>query len=195
VGYGSHHGEITGLLGQVRQGDQEAMEKLVSLVYPSLEQAARRELRRESARTTISPRGLVHEAYLKLVRGGGLPGADRTHFLLLARRAMRQVLVEEARRRRAVKRGGGALRSVQLEDDHSAPSTRWNDLLALDEALRRLERESRRLHAVVRLRYFAGLDEEEIANVLGVSTRTVERDWARARRFLREVLLPETEVP
>ena len=179
-------GEVTQLLDQLRGGDREALDRLFPLVYQELRQAADRVLRREIRGHTLQPTALVHEAYLKLA-GGPIGSENRAHFLGIAARAMRQVLVDHARRRRAAKRGGGEA-AVSLSDADGAIDVQSDELLALDEALNRLAGESDRLRQVVELRFFGGLTEEEIATTMGVTTRTIQRDWVKARAWLHKEL-------
>jgi RNA polymerase sigma factor (TIGR02999 family) len=179
--------EVTALLAAVRDGDSAAGERLFAIVYGDLKRIARRQLR-GSAGGTLTPTSLVHEAYLRLARPGNQEQQDRVHFFAVAARAMRQIAVDHARRRAADRRGGGAA-AVTLQDDDSAgappPAV---DLLALDVALERLAEMDQRLVRLVEWRFFAGLTVEEIAAVLDVSTRTVKRDWRKARAILyREI--------
>lgn len=141
---------------------------------------ARRQLRREHGERTMHPTSLVHEAYMKLASSKALNAEDRAHFLAIAARAMRQVLVDDARRRSAVKRGG-AWERVVLGDDDEAYGFDIQELLALDDALDHLEPRQRQ---VVQCRFFGGMEEQEIAAALGVTERTVRRDWVKARAWL-----------
>lgn len=184
-------GEVTRLLGQLREGDREALDQLLPLVYSELRQAADRVLRGETPGHTLQPTALVHEAYLKLA-SGPVASENRAHFLGIAARAMRQVLVDHARRRRAVKRGKGEI-AVSLSEADGALSVQSDELLALDEALNQLGERSDRLRKVVELRFFGGLTEEETAQVLGVTSRTVQRDWAKARAWLHKELAAASE--
>jgi RNA polymerase sigma factor (TIGR02999 family) len=182
-------GEVTRLLQHLQQGDAAAFDRLLPLVYASLKEIAHRQLRRHAGPPTLCTTDLVHETYLKLVRQAPVEWAGEAHFYGVAARAMRQVLVDNARRRGAAKRGGDArltLTSQQLTFELNA-----TELLALDEALDRLDRLNRRLRQVVEYRFFAGMEEQQIAQLLGVSTRTVERDWTKARLFLHRELYPE----
>lgn len=179
-------GQVSRLLDQLRGGDREALDRLFPLVYQELRDAADRVLRREARGHTLQPTALVHEAYLKLA-GGPIGSENRAHFLGIAARAMRQVLVDHARRRRAAKRGGGET-AVSLSEADGKWDLQSEDLLALDEALERLAAHSDRLRQVVELRFFGGLTEEEAATVLGVTSRTVQRDWAKARAWLHKEL-------
>jgi RNA polymerase sigma factor (TIGR02999 family) len=174
---------ITDLLLQVRQGNPDAMNRLFPLVYGELHRIAHRQLLNERPGHTLGTTGLVHETYLKLVDQHRVEWRDRGHFFALAARAMRRILVDYARRYRALRRGGG-LRPLPLRDDEVAIDERGETLIALDEALDRLGALNPRLSQVVECRYFGGLTEEETAETLGVTTRTVQRDWAKARSWL-----------
>lgn len=182
-------GRVTRLLARAREGDAEALDELFPLVYETLKGISRRQLRSRGAGCTLSTTELVHEAYFKLVPGTGVEWRDRKHFHAVAARAMRQVLVDRARRRTADKRGGDRTR-VTLTDRHLKFRMRLDELVALDEALERLEARNERLGKVVELRFFGGMTAGEAAEVLGVSTRTVERDWTKARLFLHRELYP-----
>ena len=173
---------ITDLLLQLRGGNLEAMDRLFPLVYEDLRRIAHRRLQAERPGHSLGTTGLVHETYLKLVDQTRVEWRDRGHFFALAARAMRRILVDYARRYRALRRGGG-LRPVSLNED-AALAEREETLLALDEALERLAALNGRLSQVVECRFFAGLTEEETAEALGVTTRTVQRDWAKARGWL-----------
>jgi len=182
-------GPVTQLLSRVSAGDNDAVDRLFPLVYQQLRNAAESVLRSERPGHTLQPTALVHEAYLKLVGGGAIPAKDRSHFLSIAARAMRQILVDHARRRGARKRGDGETPlplDFPIADDGRGLA--FDELIALDDALDHLSENSPRLRSVVELRFFAGLNEEQIAETLGVTTRTVQRDWVRARAWLyREV--------
>lgn len=183
-----NHGEVTQLLEALRRGEREALDRLLPLVYEELRGMARRQLGREQAGHTLHATGLVHEAYVKLAGGGMLNAVNRAHFLAIASRAMRQVLVEHARRRNAEKRGGGWERTT-LNDGDQPVEFSPDELLGLDRALAELEPRQRE---VVEYRFFGGMEEHEIATVLGVSERTVRRDWVKARAWLYRSLYPET---
>ena len=176
-------GEITRLVGSVREGDRAALDRLLGLVYGELKGVAERQLHRERDGHTLRPTALVHEAYLKLVQGPPLELRDRAHFLAIAARAMRQVLVEYARRRSRVKRGGEWARTT-LSHEPAGLEIRLDEVLALDDALSRLGEIDEQAREVVELRFFGGLSEEEAGEALGVTPRTVRRAWARARAWL-----------
>jgi RNA polymerase sigma factor (TIGR02999 family) len=177
---------ITDLLLQARQGSPDAMDRLFPLVYGELRRIAHRQLQGERPGHTLGTTGLVHETYLKLVDQTRVQWRDRGHFFALAARAMRQILVDYARRYRAQRRGGG-LRRVPLTDG-TAVEEQAELLLAVHEALDRLAAMNERLSKVVECRYFAGLTEEETAVALGVTARTVERDWVKAKGWLYQEL-------
>ncbi len=179
-------GEVTRLLHAAVSGDQDALDRLVPLVYDDLHRLAHRQLNREGGGHTLQTTGLVHEAYMKLA-GGKVNAASRSHFLAIAARAMRQVLVDYARRRKAEKRGSG-IAAVTLNDGEQGMEVSTDDLLALDEVLEQLEPRQRQ---VVELRFFGGMEEKDIAEALGISERTVRRDWVKARAWLYRELYPK----
>ena len=187
----SRQTEITRLLEASGRGDPCALESLLALVYDELKWIARRHLRGSSANSMLCTTELVHEAFLRMVRGADLGWEGRAHFFGVASRAMRQVLVDFARRRRAARRSG-KWRRTTLGDGHSALEVELDEILAIDEALDRLNDLDQRLRQVVELRFFGRLSDTEIAEMLGVSTRTVERDWLKARLFLMRELEPRT---
>lgn len=177
--------QVTKLLAAVRAGDAEAAEVIWPLVYQELRSMAERQLRRESGDPVLQPTVIVHEAYLKLAGDVGA-ASNRAHFLAIAARAMRQVLVDEARRRQAHKRGGGQL-AVTLSQGADALTCDPELLLMLNAALDKLDARQRE---IVELRFFGGLQEQEIAELLGVSDRTVRREWVKARAWLYSELYP-----
>ncbi len=187
----SHHpGDVSAPPSTAASGSPDALAIMLPLVHTELRAAAARLLWREGPGHTLQPTALVHEAWLRLAGQAPSRIESRQHFVGIAARLMRQVLVDHARRRLALKRGGG-VRAVTLEDAGHAATLAPEDLLVLDEALERLGQQSPRLRQVVEYRFFAGLEEEEIAQVLGVTSRTVQRDWARARAWLHQALAPE----
>ncbi len=183
-------GEVTQLLAAARAGDRDAMDRVFSILYADLREIASRQVSNHSSSHTLSTTALVHETYLKLVDRSRISPADRRHFLATAARAMRQLLVDYARGSRAQKRGGDAVRVSDTEacDLLDAAEIRIDErageILAVHEALARLDLLSARLGRVVELRFFGGLSIEETAELLGVSLRTVNRDWRTARAFL-----------
>jgi RNA polymerase sigma factor (TIGR02999 family) len=180
-------GDVTQLLVAFRGGDRGAFDRLVPLVYQDLRRIARSHLRRVQGSQTLNTTGLVHEAYLRLVDQTRVNWEDRNHFLAVCAVAMRQIVISNARKRAAAKRGGGE-RNVTLEEDRISSTRDPEWLLALDRALERMAERNERLARVVECRYFAGLTEQETANALDASLRTVQRDWMRARAWLREEL-------
>lgn len=178
---------ITDLLRRHRAGDRGALDEVIPLVYNELNRAARRQLRGEPVGHTLSATALVHEAYLRLADLRELEWQDRAHFLAVAARAMRRVLVDHARRHRADKRGGGD-RPVSLDEALIVADENMETVLAVDHALNRLVTLSPRLAQVVEYRFFGGLTEDETAAALGVTPRTVQRDWVKARGWLRQAV-------
>jgi RNA polymerase sigma factor (TIGR02999 family) len=175
------------LLEWDRLGERESLERLLPLVYDELHRIAHRHLRLERTGHTLGTTALVHEAYLRLVDQTRVRWADRTHFFAVAARVMRRVLVDYARRYRAAKRGGNA-RAVDLDVADVPLEERSEALIALDEALERLAELNPRLSRVVECRFFGGMTEEETAEALGVTARTVRRDWVKARGWLSREL-------
>lgn len=182
-----HEHEITGLLLAWRAGDRAALDRLFPLVYEELRGIAHRQLRRENPERSLATTGLVHEAYLKLVDQTRVQWADRAHFFGVAAGAMRRILVDQARRRGAVKRGG-ARKRISLSDVPVAIQERADTLVALDEALTALAEVDERLSQVVEYRFFGGLTEQETAEALGLTARTVRRDWTKAKGWLQRAL-------
>ena len=164
-------------------GSQPAWDELFPLVYAELRRIAAREMRREKPGRTLQTTALVHEAYLRLLKDASLSFENRAHFLGIAARAMREILIEHARARAARKRGGGAER-LTLDDLLAPVPSPSIDVLALDEALQRLARLDERHARVVELRYFGGLTVEETAAALGLSPATVKRAWTLSRAWL-----------
>jgi RNA polymerase sigma factor (TIGR02999 family) len=177
-------GEVTRLLNAARGGDHEAIDRIVPLIYDDLRMLAQRQLRRELGDRMMHPTSLVHEAYMKLSGGAALRAGDRAHFLAIAARAMRQVLVDDARRRSAEKRGGEWERTT-LGDHDWVADLNPEELLSLNDAIDELEPRQRQ---VVECRFFGGMEEHEIAASLGITERTVRRDWVKARAWLYRTL-------
>ena len=175
------------LLAQARSGDREALAELIPVVYRELRRLARRHLLRQSPGHTLQTADLVNEAYLKLANVPRMDWKDRVHFLNVASRAMRLVLVDHARRRGYAKRGGGAVK-VSLDDALMVSEQQGAEVLAIDEALNRLAGLDPRKCQIVELRYFGGLSIDEAAKVLGTSTATLNREWAKARAWLYDEL-------
>ena len=178
---------VTELLKAYRGGEPEALERLVALVYDELRRQAARYLRRERGNHTLQPTALVHEAYLRLADQRDVEWQNRAHFFGIAAQIMRRVLVDHARARGRGKRGGG--QTLMLFDDALAiAEARDLDLVALDDALSALAELDERQSRIVEMRFFAGLEVEEVAEALGVSETTVKRDWSLARAWLRREL-------
>jgi RNA polymerase sigma factor (TIGR02999 family) len=188
------HLEFRRLLDEASGGSQEALARLMPLVYEELRRMASGYLRRERRGHTLQTTALVHEAYLRLVGQDDLSFENRAHFRAIAARTMRRILVEHARARGAAKRGGSRKR-VTLEDTLAlAPSPRL-DLQALDEALERLAALDAQQARIVELRFFAGLTVEETAEAVGLSPATIKREWAMARAWLRRELARGRSAP
>jgi RNA polymerase sigma factor (TIGR02999 family) len=181
--------EVTGLLLSWRQGDAQALDRLVPLVYDELRRVARRHLQREQPGHVLQATALVHEVYLRLVDVDRMTLKNRAHFFAVAAKLMRQILVDHARRQHAGKRGGGVT-IVGLEGASPAAQPPSVDVLALDEALDALSAIDVRQAGVVELRFFAGLGIGEAAEALEISTATVEREWAMAKAWLHRRLSP-----
>lgn len=185
----TNHGpqDIVELLAAWNGGDAEALDRLIDLVYPELRRIARHHLGRRGAGESLESAALANEAYLKLVRAGGIRCENRAHFLALCSQIIRRILVDHARKRGFAKRGGDAFR-IPLDAELLVAETRGIELLALDEALDALAQIDGRKSRVVELRYFGGLNIEETAEATGVSPATVKREWAVARAWLRREL-------
>ncbi len=175
--------EITQRLRLAQEGDREAFDEVFALVYAELHRLARAQRRRWQGDTTLDTTSLVHEAYLKLVRGEGSTWEDRGHFLSVAAKAMRHLLVNYSERQRAAKRGGG-VDPLPLDEFNPVSEEVADDVVALHESLQRLEAVSPRQVSVVEARFFLGLSVEETGTALGISPATVKRDWAMASAWL-----------
>lgn len=174
---------ITALLARWRSGEPDAGNELVSLVYEELHRIAAREMRREQAGHTLQTTAVVHEAYLRIAQSESIEWKDRAHFYAIAAMQLRRVLVDHARRSRSEKRGGGAIEFSLLESDGMGIAIDER-VLAVDEALGRLELLDPRAAKVVELKFFGGLSEREAAEALGISIATLKRDWDFARTWL-----------
>jgi RNA polymerase sigma factor (TIGR02999 family) len=179
--------DVSGLLVAWNNGDEVALDRLMSFLYPELRRIARRHLRGGAAGDSLESAALANEAYLKLTRAGGIRCENRVHFLALCSQIIRRILVDHARSRGCAKRGGNAVR-VPLDDALLAAHARGIELLDLDEALSSLSRTDARKGRVVELRYFGGLSVEETAEVLGISSETAKRDWRMAKAWLLNAL-------
>ena len=176
--------QITRWLGDWRQGDEAARDHLFAVVHPQLRQIAARFLQRERGDHTLEPNALVNELCVRMLGTEPMTFNDRAHFFAVAAKTMRNILIDHARARVADKRGGAQARVSLSAVDGWNPVGRSEDLLALDEVLAKLEKADPRAARVVELRFFGGLGEEEVAEVLGVSAITVKRDWRAARAWL-----------
>ena len=176
--------DVTGLLHEWRQGDDEALDKLTALVYDELRRIARRYLRHERDYHTLQTTALINEAYLRLINQQHAGWQNRAHFFAVTAQIMRHVLIDYARRRHYEKRGGKDAQRVSLNDETVMSHTRARELIELDEALKELARLDERKSRVVELRYFGGLSIEETADVLEISPMTVRRDWRAAKAWL-----------
>ncbi len=182
--------EITQLLLAWSEGDEQALDRLVPLVYDELRRLAQSYMRKERANQTMQTTALIHEAYIRLIDANTVQWQNRAHFFGVAARLMRQILVAMARERCSQKRGEGAQR-VSLDEAMMIDEGPDEDLVALDEALGALAQFDARKAQVVEMRFFGGLTEEEIADALDVSPETVRRDWRLARSWLRRKLKGE----
>ena len=189
---GSSATALSDLLRAWGRGDLRARDDVLPLVYRELRKRAARYLRQERPDHTLQPTALVHEAYLRLVGQDRIAWQNRAQFYGIAAQMMRRILVDHARARKAAKRPGGALK-VSFDDRIGATAPRAWDLLALDEALNKLQDLDPRLSQIVELRYFAGLSEEDVAEVMAISRRTVTREWQTARAWLYRQLTGSRE--
>ena len=180
-------GEFTQLLDRARSGDERATDEVIPIVYDELRALAQALMNHERADHTLQATALVHEAYLRLVGQSRMEWKNRAHFIALASQALRRILVDHARARAAHKRGGGVTR-IALDEDIVESYAAEVDLVAVDNALNRLADRSETQARIVELRFFGGLTTAEIAQVVGTSKRTVERDWRFARAWLYRAL-------
>ena len=179
--------EITQLLAAWRDGNQAALDELYPLVYDELHRLARRYMSRERKGHTLQTTALINEAYVRLVDQRNVQWANRSHFFAISAQIMRRILIDHARRHAYAKRGGGA-RQVSLDETATMAQGDFSEFIRLDEALRSLAELDPRRSQVVELRYFGGLNNEEIAGVLKISENTVIRDWNMARAWLHRQL-------
>lgn len=171
----------------------DKVQDLAPEIYEELRRIAHFQLRRERSGHTLNTTALVHEAYLRLADRSDTSWEDRTHFMALSARIMRHILIDYARKRNALKRGGDQVR-VTFNDEFHGGDARMTQLIALDTALKQLAKQDERLARVVELRFFGGLKEVEIGDVLGISARTVRRDWRKARAWLSLALKEDEDV-
>jgi RNA polymerase sigma factor (TIGR02999 family) len=182
-------GQVTSLLSAIAQGERNALGELYALLYPELRRLAHSRVRRSGDMTLLDTTSLVHESYLRFEKSGAVQLGDRAHFMAYAAQVMRSVVVDVVRRRQSDRRGGDAIH-VELDEAHEVPAAdpRENEVLRVHESLEGLAAVDPRLVKVVEMRYFAGMTEAEIAEVLGLAVRTVARDWEKARLFLHACL-------
>jgi RNA polymerase sigma factor (TIGR02999 family) len=185
-------GQVTELLQHWKQGDEQALRALVPLVYKELRRLAHYHLQSERPDHTLQSTALVHEAYLRLLGGRPVEVQNRAHFVAVASRLMRQILVDYARERRASKRDGGC--RIEIEFLDVLPVNGDSELLALDDALIALSRIDERQGKIVEMKFFGGLSAPEISEVLGLSRATVDRDWATARVWLHRQMSRTAEL-
>jgi RNA polymerase sigma factor (TIGR02999 family) len=176
--------EVTQILNQIQQGNVAAASDLLPLVYAELRRLARYRMRKEQPGQTLNPTALVHEAYIRLVADEAVNWDGRSHFFAAAAEAMRRILIESARRRKSLKRGGEMSQRELADDDAIVHFDDIDELLDLDAAITKFAAVEPELARLVELRYFAGLSVEDTAQALGVSSRTVKRNWAFARAWL-----------
>ena len=179
--------DVTRILAAIEGGDARAADELLPLVYEQLRRIAQQRMAEERSGHTLQATALVHEAYLRLVGGQEVGWANRAHFYFAAAEAMRRILIEHARKRNRIKRGGDRRRAPVSVADLAAEED-FEEIVAVDDAIRRLEEEDAQAARVVRLRFFAGLSVDETARALDVSPRTVAREWAYARAWLHDAL-------
>ena len=184
-------GQVTQWLTRLREGDDEALEHLVPLLYDELRGMARWQLRNERPGHTLNPTALVNEVYLKLVQQRQIEAGHRTQFMAVASNTMRRILVDYARTKKRLKRGGGQQPVSLDEAEPFLTDQEAGEVLALDEALERLAALNERACQVVQYRFYSGLTHDETADVLGVSAKTVQRDWLTARAWLRNEVAQE----
>jgi RNA polymerase sigma factor (TIGR02999 family) len=182
-------GQVTTLLSAIGQGEREALGRLYALLYPELRRLAHSRVRRSGDMTLLDTTSLVHESYLRFERSGAVKMVDRSQFMAYAAQVMRSVVVDLVRRRQSDRRGGAAVH-VEFDEANAveAVDPREGDVLRVHESLEALAAIDARLVQVVEMRYFAGMTEGEIAEVLGLTVRTVARDWQKARLFLHACL-------
>lgn len=182
--------DVTLILQAVRRGDGQAAEELLPMVYNELRRLAAARMAQESAGQTLQATALVHEAWLRMVGDGDRSWQNRAHFFGAAAEAMRRILIENARRKSRLKRGGGQVR-LNIEELELAATTPDDKVLLIDEALARLQVEDPQIARVVTMKYFGGMTNQEAAESLGVTERTVERQWAYAKAWLfRDIRSP-----
>lgn len=179
--------EATRILCSISDGDRSGTDRLLEIVYDDFRRLAQSYLQPETLSNTLQPTAIVHEAYLKLIDHGQVDWRGRSHFFAVGAKAMRQIIVDHARRRSAGKRGGGRQR-ITLDDRITISARRDEDVLAIDDALEKLNEIDPQRAKIVELRFFGGLTNDEVAEAMELSTRTVSRQWASTRAWLRREL-------
>jgi RNA polymerase sigma factor (TIGR02999 family) len=179
---------ITKFLNEIKSGNKEALAELLPLVYDELRRLAGSHFKNERSNHTLQPTALVHEAYLRLMRQNEVEWQDRAHFFGIAARLMREILIEYARTRHRRKRGGNDRTQIALDDAVSFNNQSQLDIIAVDEALTKLEQLDERQARIVEMKFFGGLQVEEIAEALDISPATVKRDWSSAKLLLSRML-------
>jgi len=185
--------DVTRILNALEQGDAKAAEELLPLVYEELRLLAAHKMAQEKPGQTLQATALVHEAYIRLVKGGDQDWHGRGHFFSAAAEAMRRILVDSARRKRSMRRGGDR-QKINLSDAFLVIEDPKEDILAVNEALDKLAGEDKKLAEVVKLRYFAGLTLDQIATIMGIGRRTVDRYWALGRAWLYQEIIQEDDT-
>ena len=179
---------ITQILSEIKSGNEDALHGLLPIVYDELRRLANSYLRKERANHTLQPTALVHEAYLRLVGQNNLEWQNRAHFFGVAARLMREILIEYARGRNRQKRGGALKTQIALDEAVSFSNQKQLDVVAVDDALSRLEQLDKRQARIVELKFFGGLTVEEVSEVLDISPATVKREWSSAKLLLYKML-------
>jgi RNA polymerase sigma factor (TIGR02999 family) len=180
--------DVTLLLTEVREGNREAVDRLLPLIYSELRRMAGGYMQRERAGHTLQATALVNEVYIRLAGGESVPWQNRAHFFAIAAHAMREVLLDYARRHNAGKRGGPDAQQVEADAEVLGVSPKIENVIAIDEALERLARIDPRQSRLIELRFFAGLNVEEAAEVMGISPVTIKREWRSAKAWLHREL-------
>lgn len=180
-------GEVTKILHQIGDGNKDAVNNLMPLVYDEFHKMAQRYMNRESSGHTLQPTALVSEAYLKIVDQKNVNWQGRSHFFAVGAQAMRRILVDHARKKKSEKRGGGQI-NLELNEEIALTPNKDEDIIAVDDALKALEQIDERQARIVEMRFFGGLSVQEVAEVLNVSKRTVEAEWTMIKAWLRREL-------
>lgn len=179
--------DITRLVHRWTAGEEGALDDLVAAVYPELKRIAHHHVKQSGSHGTINTTALVHEAYIRLAKADEIAWGGRAHFFAFCSTAMRRILIDFARRRKAGKRGGGGIH-IPLHENVGAVQERVTEILALEQALTRLEDRDARMGRIAECRFFGGMSVPETAEALGIPLRTTEREWAKVRGFLHQAL-------